>query len=173
VKTFPTNAPPQASGANTSLVRRSGVTGCFLDELYARAQAQFGVDVGQVGLHAARRHEKPCGDVVVGQPFADQPYDVALGGGERCPPAGGPFAFAAAALRVRDRFLGRTGLRPRPTRSQSLCRPTCLAAPLPRLGSRRRRPSSGPRRCDAAPRLRPQAPTSRWCSGCSGIARRP
>jgi hypothetical protein len=31
--------------------RRSGVAGCFLDELHARGQAKFGVDVGEVGLH--------------------------------------------------------------------------------------------------------------------------
>jgi hypothetical protein len=30
------------------------VAGCFLDELHARAQAEFGVDVGEVGLHGAR-----------------------------------------------------------------------------------------------------------------------
>src|SRR5271165_5272546 len=86
--------------------RRSGVAGCFLDELYAGAQAEFGVDVGEVGLHCARLDEQPGGDVVVGQPVADQSHDVALGGGERCPAAGGAFALAAAALRVGDRLLG-------------------------------------------------------------------
>jgi len=30
------------------------VAGCFLDQLYARAQVEFGVDVGEVGLHGAR-----------------------------------------------------------------------------------------------------------------------
>jgi hypothetical protein len=34
--------------------QRSGVAGCFLDELDARAEAEFGVDVGEVGLHGAR-----------------------------------------------------------------------------------------------------------------------
>jgi hypothetical protein len=33
--------------------RRSLVAGCFLGELYAGAQAKFGVDVGEVGLHGA------------------------------------------------------------------------------------------------------------------------
>jgi ATP-dependent Clp protease ATP-binding subunit ClpC len=31
----------------------SDVAGCFLDELHARGQAEFGVDVGEVGLHGA------------------------------------------------------------------------------------------------------------------------
>ena len=50
--------------------RRLGVAGCFLHELYAAGEAKFGVDVGEVGLHGARRHEKPCRDVVVGQTLA-------------------------------------------------------------------------------------------------------
>src|SRR4029077_20207751 len=32
----------------------SAVAGCFLDELHARGQAEFGVDAGEVGLHGAR-----------------------------------------------------------------------------------------------------------------------
>jgi hypothetical protein len=32
----------------------SGVEGCFLDELHAAAEAEFGVDVGQVSLYGAR-----------------------------------------------------------------------------------------------------------------------
>jgi hypothetical protein len=31
-----------------------GVAGCFLGELYAAGEAEFGVDVGEVGLHGAR-----------------------------------------------------------------------------------------------------------------------
>jgi hypothetical protein len=31
-----------------------GVAGCFLDELHAAGEAEFGVDVGEVGLHGAR-----------------------------------------------------------------------------------------------------------------------
>src|SRR5271156_5617239 len=46
-------------------ISSSGVAGCFLDELHPRAEAEFGVDVGEVGLHGARRDEKPGGDVVV------------------------------------------------------------------------------------------------------------
>ncbi len=34
--------------------QRSGVAGCFLDELHPRGEAEFGVDVGEVGLHGAR-----------------------------------------------------------------------------------------------------------------------
>jgi hypothetical protein len=30
------------------------VAGCFLDELYAGGESEFGVDVGEVGLHGAR-----------------------------------------------------------------------------------------------------------------------
>ena len=52
---------------------------------------------------------KPGGDVVVGEPLADQSHDVALGGGQGCPAAGGAFAFAAAALGVGDRLLGGQG----------------------------------------------------------------
>jgi hypothetical protein len=33
---------------------RSTVTRCFLGELHAGGQAEFGVDVGEVGLHGAR-----------------------------------------------------------------------------------------------------------------------
>ena len=32
----------------------SGVAGCFLSELHTRRQAEFGVDVGEVGLDSAR-----------------------------------------------------------------------------------------------------------------------
>jgi hypothetical protein len=38
------------------------VAGCFLGELHPGGQAEFGVDVGGVGLHRPRRDEKPCGD---------------------------------------------------------------------------------------------------------------
>jgi hypothetical protein len=85
------------------------VADCFLGQLHARGEAEFGVDVGEVGLHGARRDEKPRGDVVVGVPFADESYDVALGGREGGPAAGGAFAFAATALRVGDRLLGGQG----------------------------------------------------------------
>ena len=34
-------------------------------------ESELGVDVGQVGLHRARRDEKLCGDVLVGQCFAN------------------------------------------------------------------------------------------------------
>ena len=44
-------------------------------------------------------------DVLVGEPFADQSYDVALSRGERCPAASGAFAVVATALRVGDRFI--------------------------------------------------------------------
>ncbi len=40
----------QGLGVGTQGLR---VAGCFLDELYAGAQAEFGVDVGEVGLHGA------------------------------------------------------------------------------------------------------------------------
>jgi hypothetical protein len=32
----------------------SGVAGCFLDELHARGDPEFGVDVAEVGLHGPR-----------------------------------------------------------------------------------------------------------------------
>jgi len=51
--------------------QRSGVAGCLLDELHPGGQPELGVDVGEVGLHGSRRHEKPGGNVFVGQPFAD------------------------------------------------------------------------------------------------------
>jgi hypothetical protein len=34
--------------------QRSGVAGCFRDELYAAGESEFCVDVGEVGLHGAR-----------------------------------------------------------------------------------------------------------------------
>ena len=33
---------------------RSAVAGCFLGELHAGGESEFGVDVGEVGLHGAR-----------------------------------------------------------------------------------------------------------------------
>ena len=51
------------------------MAGRLLRELHAGGQAELRVDVGEVGLHGARRDEKSCGDVIVGQSFADQPYD--------------------------------------------------------------------------------------------------
>jgi len=33
---------------------RSGVASYFLREMHARGEAEFGVDVGEVGLHGAR-----------------------------------------------------------------------------------------------------------------------
>ena len=45
---------PRARSTSHLPQRGSGVAGCFLDELDARAQAEFGVDVGEVGLHGAR-----------------------------------------------------------------------------------------------------------------------
>jgi hypothetical protein len=47
------------------------VSGSFLHELHPRANPELVVDVGEVALYGARRDEKPCSDVVVGQPFAD------------------------------------------------------------------------------------------------------
>ena len=49
----------------------SGVAGCLLSELHARGESQFGVDVGEVGLHGAWRDEKPRSHVLVAQPFPD------------------------------------------------------------------------------------------------------
>ena len=43
------NATPYHCGGGWS-----GVAGCFLDQLHARGEAEFGVDVGEVGLHGAR-----------------------------------------------------------------------------------------------------------------------
>ena len=33
---------------------RSAVPGCFLNELHPRGQPEFGVDVGEMGLHGPR-----------------------------------------------------------------------------------------------------------------------
>ena len=61
--------------------------------------------MGEVGLHGASRNEKPCGDVLVGQAFADESDDVALRRGQRSPAARRAFTFTATALRVGDRLL--------------------------------------------------------------------
>ena len=58
----------------------------------------------QVDSAALGDVQKPCGDVFVGQSFLDESDDVALGRRERAPADGGPFAFAAAAPCVGDRF---------------------------------------------------------------------
>ena len=39
---------------NQSCRCRSAVPGCFLSELHAGGESEFGVDVGEVGLHGAR-----------------------------------------------------------------------------------------------------------------------
>src|ERR1700733_3716373 len=57
----------------------SGVPRRLLNQLHARGQTEFGVDVGEVRLHGARRNEKPCGDVVVAQSFAEEAHYVQLG----------------------------------------------------------------------------------------------
>ena len=56
------------------------VSGSFLHELHPRADAELVVYVGEMALYGARRDEKPRGDVLVGQPFADQAHNIALGG---------------------------------------------------------------------------------------------
>jgi hypothetical protein len=44
---------------------KSSVPGGLGDELDTRADAEFGVDVAEVSLDGARRHEKPCGGFFV------------------------------------------------------------------------------------------------------------
>ena len=51
--TGPTTLPIEFDPGHFA-TRWSGVAGCFLDELYAGGEAEFGVDVGEVGLHGAR-----------------------------------------------------------------------------------------------------------------------
>jgi len=49
--------PRRISRAENPPVRMragSAVPGCFLRELYAGGESEFGVDVGEVGLHGAR-----------------------------------------------------------------------------------------------------------------------
>ena len=79
----PTQRTP-GSGSVEPIARThwSGVAGRLLSELNARGQPEFRVDVGEVGLHGARRDEKPGGDVVVAESLADQADDGTVGGGE-------------------------------------------------------------------------------------------
>ena len=60
-------------------VMASGVAGRFLRELNTGSDTELGVNVGEVGLHGARRNEKPRSDVSAGQSFRDEPHHVALG----------------------------------------------------------------------------------------------
>jgi hypothetical protein len=75
---------PDRLGAASGCIREvsvgSSVLSRFANELDARRQPEFGVHVGEMALYGARRDEKPCSDVLVGQPFTDQAHDVALGG---------------------------------------------------------------------------------------------
>jgi hypothetical protein len=87
----------------------SVVAGRFSDELHPGGEAEFGVDVDEVGLHGARGDEKPCGDVLVAEPLANQSHHVALGRSERGPAVGGAFVFAVPALGVCDGFLSGQG----------------------------------------------------------------
>jgi len=54
-----TSLPTTTTSATTEMAwitmcgARSGVSGCFLRELHAGGDAEFGVDVGEVGLHGA------------------------------------------------------------------------------------------------------------------------
>jgi len=45
--------PADGSDHSAHVLRGSGVACGFLGELYARAQAELGVDVSEVGLHGA------------------------------------------------------------------------------------------------------------------------
>jgi len=44
----------RAGAGAASPQQRSSVPGCLLGELHARGEAEFGVDVGEMGLHGAR-----------------------------------------------------------------------------------------------------------------------
>jgi hypothetical protein len=56
---------------DSSVLVQSVAVSYELDELGPRRDVEFGVGVGQVGLHCAGRDEQPCRDVLVGQAFAD------------------------------------------------------------------------------------------------------
>jgi hypothetical protein len=80
--------------------RSSGgqVLGCCPGgEFGAGGDAELGEDMGQVHLDGARSDEKPPGDGVVPQAFADQADDLSFGGGQAGPAGGGSFAAAALA----------------------------------------------------------------------------
>src|ERR1700739_4163414 len=88
-------------------VMASGVAGRFLRELDTGSDTELGVNVGEVGLHGARRDEKPRADVSVRQPLRDKPRDIELCWCQRRPAAGRTLATSTAAQRVRDRFARR------------------------------------------------------------------
>ena len=50
------------------------MAGSLLNELHARGEAEFGVDVGEVGLHGARCDEKSCGNVFIADPLMDKTH---------------------------------------------------------------------------------------------------
>jgi hypothetical protein len=54
----------------------------FLDKLDARTQAEFGVDVGEVGLHVRGETKSRVAMSFIAEPFADQSHDVMLGRSE-------------------------------------------------------------------------------------------
>jgi hypothetical protein len=58
----------------------SGVARCLLGELYSRGEAEFGVDVGEVGLHGAGRYEQPCGvSLLVSPPLSNRAMSSSAG----------------------------------------------------------------------------------------------
>jgi hypothetical protein len=48
------------------------VSGRFLDQLHVRGESEFGVNVGEVGLHRTWGYEKPRGDLLVAQAFSHE-----------------------------------------------------------------------------------------------------
>ena len=62
------------------------MTRSFLGELYAGGESEFGVDVGEVGLHGETKSRVAMS--LLASPSLTSRYDVALGGGERGPAAG-------------------------------------------------------------------------------------
>ena len=83
---------------DSMISRPTSMPGGLLRQLYARAEPEFGVDVGQVRLHGSWGDEQPGGDVLVAQALADEPGHVEFGPGQRRPTDGRAPSFAECRL---------------------------------------------------------------------------
>ena len=59
----------------------SGPASCFLNQLHARREPEFGIDVSEMGLNSARGDEQSAADVFVAKALTDEADHIVFGGG--------------------------------------------------------------------------------------------
>ena len=83
----------EATRIRGQTVQSSGAADCFLHKLHSRRAPQFEVNMGEMGLDGAVRHQQTSGDVLVRQPGSDETNDLDLGRRQRFPTDARPFCF--------------------------------------------------------------------------------